>query len=240
MYAPHPSFASPDDENTRIWRFMSLDRLRHVLERRALFFASIVALDDPLEGFLSDATVEQMRRYPDSVQESERERVKGVVEHNLRVMRDARQLVHVSCWHMNEHESAAMWRLYCDPPERGVAIRTTFARLRNAFAPTDIAVQIGVVQYLDYSQEAMPQFNVFDPALRKRKSFEHERELRAAILHPAPDGTNVPVDLDTLIEAIYLCPTAESRLLDEVQLSLQDAHLDKAVRQSGLLRGPLY
>jgi hypothetical protein len=37
----------------------------------------------------------------------------------------------VNCWHMNEHESAAMWRLYSQADE-AICVQSTFARLADA------------------------------------------------------------------------------------------------------------
>ena len=49
-------------------------------------------------------------------------------------------------WHMSEHESAAMWKLYART-EEAVCIRSTYARLQKAL-PDD--VYLGRVQYIDY------------------------------------------------------------------------------------------
>jgi hypothetical protein len=108
---------------------MSVTRFRSLIKRRSPYFSPITGLDDTLEGFLSDATVKEMRRYPAGFPEPERTRVHGVIEHNLRTMRDARRLVHVSCWHMNEHESAA-----CGNSIAALAVGLRFSRPSASFA----------------------------------------------------------------------------------------------------------
>jgi hypothetical protein len=65
--------------------------------------------------------------------------------------------------------------------------------------------------------------------MHKRKSFEHERELRAILWlisfrnyvpiegksPPPPDvGISLPVDLDRLIEAVYVAPTSPEWFYD--------------------------
>jgi hypothetical protein len=67
----------------------------------------------------------------------------------------------------------------------------------------------------------IPPDDLFSPFLHKRRSFEHEREIRAIIaryppvedlLDPPPSapGTAVPVDLDELVEAIRVAPLSPS------------------------------
>jgi len=68
---------------------------------------------------------------------------------------------------------------------------------------------------------------VFDPAVLKRKSFEHEREVRIILcpsvliketaVHPPRDGIEVPVDLKSLIEEILLSPIAPRWLQPHVE-----------------------
>jgi len=54
----------------------------------------------------------------------------------------------VSCWHENEGESEALWRLYCGTGP-GVAVQTSFGRLLYAMRDhPDIAV--GRVVYVDF------------------------------------------------------------------------------------------
>lgn len=52
------------------------------------------------------------------------EEERAVGRANVEAFRRARDLMYVSSWHMNEHESTAMWRLYLKSDE-GLAIRTT-------------------------------------------------------------------------------------------------------------------
>ncbi len=60
--------------------------------------------------------------------------------------------VAVSCWHMSEHESAAMWNLY-SKSEEAICIQSTYSELRNTFG---VDVEIGTVQYVDYDNDWIP------------------------------------------------------------------------------------
>jgi len=84
----------------------------------------------------------------------------------------------VSCWHMNGHESAAMWKLYVDS-NLGVAIQSTFARLVQSLSSAAEDVHIGIVKYIDYDYDDLPGDDRLHALMHKRREFEHERELRA-------------------------------------------------------------
>lgn len=135
----------------------------------------------------------------------------------------------ICCWHDNLGESAAMWDLYCK--RAGVAITTTAKRLRDALPSTGWENRVvGRVQYIDFSrlpkafrpvgQNMMSPFFFF-----KRKSFEHEREVR--LLERAgtwekdfadsPAFIRLKVDLATLIQTVWVAPTDPEGILPAVQ-----------------------
>ena len=120
---------------------------------------------------------------------------------------------------MNDSESAAMWKLYAQTNE-AIAIQSTYSLL-HSLAPNK--THVGIVNYIDYNTEWMPENNLMYPYVHKRKSFAHERELRAVIYGPPfkPDGSRgldrkavnpergrlVPIVLESLIQNIYVAPT---------------------------------
>ncbi|SRR6266545_429876 len=154
----------------------------------------------------------------------------------------------VSCWNMSEYENASLWQVY----GRGIAIRSTFARLRESLICTD-PVYIGVVNYIDYRRDSFPEGNAFTPLLHKRLYFENERELRAVIPGQTmtevkdPDGevidwswTGDPrvgvaatVDLDKLIAGIYVAP-GETLLFEAVEAICRRYELGLTPQQSSL------
>jgi hypothetical protein len=155
----------------------------------------------------------------------------------------------VSCWHMNEHESAAMWRLYSQSSE-AVCIQTRFATLAAALPDW---VHAGQVQYIDYNAAFIRSDNGFAPFLHKRKSFEHEREIRAVAWLDeningrqdargalTDDGLKVAVDVNAIIEAIYVSPTSP-RWFERVVSGLAQTYgVTAPVHQSSLISEPLY
>jgi hypothetical protein len=213
--------AEPTDENTKLWRFMDFTKYVAMLHRRALFFTRADQLPDPFEGlYLRHAH----QRHCTESRGSEN---------------DLRQRVCLSCWHENEHESAAMWRLYLSY-EDGVALKSSPARLRAALSDTDEPLHLGVVRYLDYDKDNMPARHELDPFFCKRKSFEYEREVRVVWRADAAFdqlGRYLPASLEQLIEEVVISPTAEVWFEDLVRSVTKKYGLDLGIAESKLLEG---
>jgi len=107
-----------------------------------------------------------------------------------------------------------MWRLYSSFLPNAVAIKTRYSALYNSLG-RDTSIRIGRVRYLDLKKEYA---GVNDAYWRKRKSFEHEREVRAIITdhRHGETGKLVPCDMETLIEGLYVSPEAPSWFMNLV------------------------
>jgi hypothetical protein len=149
---------------------------------------------------------------------------------------------------MNEQESAAMWGLYLRSNE-GVCIQSTYRRLRSSLPK---CVFIGEVNYLDYDNEGFSPQVPFNFIMHKRKSFEHERELRAIFLERdetaeaqnykpkiEPAGLWISVDLPAVIEKVYISPTAEEWHATVIREVTAKYELQVPVRQSALAESAL-
>jgi hypothetical protein len=104
----------------------------------------------------------------------------------------------LNSWHINEYESAAMWKLYLESDE-GIAIQSTLGRLNKSLKDTKETIFIGKIKYIDYEKESIPESNQYYPFLYKRKSFEYEKELRLFLKTPSHvisgDGTCLAAQL---------------------------------------------
>jgi hypothetical protein len=90
--------------------------------------------------------------------------------------------------------------------------------------------RVGVVHYIDYDRDWLPERNVYSPFVHKRKSFEHEREIRAIIREvlrnnlgielagePNPqEGILVPVSVSELVTQVSVAPTTAEWFRDLV------------------------
>jgi len=251
MYKEHPVFEKPENENAKIWRYMDFTKFVSLLDKSALFFSRADKLGDPFEGSYPRQNIQQraalhekwLNTLPTQYKEYFEQRPKAISG----LYKSLRRCMFINSWHENEHESAAMWKLYLKS-DGGIAIRSTFSRLRGCFGNETPDIHIGKVRYIDYLKVAISEEDFFKPFLRKRKSFEHEREVRAIVFAygKTEDGlTNLsspafsigmpaPVDLDKLIDRIYLAPTSPKWQFDLLKSIIPKYLSDKKVKKSSL------
>lgn len=239
MYTEHPACEPPENPEVKIWRYMNFTRFLSVLENNALFFPNISILSDRLEGYFTKPTVDKILNIPKDLPEEERNQKEIMAARTLPILRMGRVLLYASCWHMNDYESAAMWKIYLESNE-GIAIQSTFSRLTKCFTGSE-DVSIGIVKYIDYNKDTIPSHNILYPALHKRKSFEHERELRALVMSGENiQGKFIPVNFDVLIDHIYIAPNSQQWFYDLVSRVISRYGIEKTIINSGLDEKPLY
>ena len=248
LYKPHSSFKEPEDKDVVIWRYMDFTKFYSMIDSRTLLFTNLSTLDDSFEGFLPKANIKQWTTFPEEMPEDEYEEendddddeTKGwIPEHDLKTIKDARKHLFISSWHVNEYESTAMWKLFLKSNE-GVAIKSTYNDLKKSLYLAKEDVYLGLIKYIDYTTYKLKSNNIFDLALHKRKSFEHERELRAIIFERSKSPLFIPVDLEILIDRIYTPPTAKPWFRALVERVFEKNDLDKKVVQSSLADEQLY
>lgn len=245
---------------------MDFTKYVSMLVSSSLFFSRADLLGDPFEGSSSRANIVlRPEVYKDMIEEMSKANPAnesagvGWLEEWSRIVESTRQWVYVNSWHMNEYESAAMWDLYATNRAEAIAIQSTYAQLRECL-PSQIhmggdnptQVYLGEVQYIDYERDWLPEGNLFYPFVHKRKSFEHERELRAifdemsanvgnlSVRNPKK-GQLIEVSLDGLIEAVYVAPTAPSWFRDLVEaVTGKYGFAHKPIYRSSLGQDPVY
>jgi hypothetical protein len=213
-----------------------------MLQTGCLFFSRADRLDDPFEGTLSRRTMDawlgllRHHKLPEHLAETPRRFAKAFRKHTF-----------LNCWHLADHESAAMWQLYSKTNE-AIAVQSTFAKLENVLPDN---AHLGVVRYVDYDTFVIPQGNTMWPFLFKRLSFEHEREVRAVMqdaplrdnaldleAEPAEPGKLVSVDLASLISTLYVAPLTPDWYLDLVTNVTERYGFQYAVRRSRMEEDP--
>lgn len=186
MYHTHSEIEPPADETAKIWRYMDFTKFVSLLHRQALFFSSIRLLryNDAFEGTIPQAYLDSVNLNP--IDTSTTTLVKELLRKYIYGKDTQLQdYIVVNCWHLNDHESAAMWKLYMSSYE-GIAIQSSFKNLKDCFrTPHGDPIYIGKVKYIDYSSEAFGGENYLRAVMHKRTSFAHEQELRAiSLLEP--------------------------------------------------------
>ena len=176
MYEPHPEFKPPPSE-AALWRYMDFTKFASLLDKEALFFARADKLGDPVEGSFSKVN-DAMRPTWLLDQGAPPEQIQEIIQLVSTGNKAMPSRVFVNCWHENDYESEAMRKLYGNGA--GISIKTTFKALSESFTSSD-HIHIGRISYVDYDTTAISEQNAFSAFLNKRKSFEHEREVRAVV-----------------------------------------------------------
>jgi hypothetical protein len=256
MYIEDARVNAPNPE-TPIWRYIDFPKFVDMLERRALHFSSMNALGDPFEGMPSEATIEERREQ--SRKSREQAIAAGIVDPNFQwppddpwtYYRVFRVMTYVSCWHVNEFESMAMWRLYS---RDGIAIKSTFQRLTDSLKDVPEQVFAGQVVYRDRRDRSNVEFpgDAITVGFRKGMSYDHEREIRASFLRDTrplgqqdstleeyeriqENGLNIgPIDLDVLVDTVYVAPGRPPWFRELVGRVMRTYRLDKPLENSGL------
>lgn len=274
MFAEHPAFLPPEHEEQVIWRYIEFAKFVSMLATKSLFFSRVDLFPDKFEGSI---TVPNVRRELDLARRSLRAKTEleqlvriGIfdpevlnmtederVERSIGGFQGARWVfrmtTHICCWHMNDTESAAMWKLYSESPY-AIAVKSRYSRLRGAIEADPNRVYIGRVIYTDYESELIDDSNALTPLLHKRHSFRHEQELRMAVNRSAeiafPDGqldreriqntsgTLISVDLSELVEEVVLSPGSPEWFADVVRETSARFDLKSPVRTSLLDSAP--
>jgi hypothetical protein len=225
-------FEKPKNQDAKVWRYSNLAKLLDVLDKKSLYFARPDTFGDPYEGTVPKANREQAREVyrpqfkTDEDFNTHFQKMRQAFEQGVGILKQ--QMV-VSCWHLNEYESAAMWEIY-SADNHGVAIQSTFKKLSECFKIPSDYVHVGLVKYLDYSTEWMDEGFIWFPFMHKRKSFAHEQEVRA-ISHRegqiVDHGLYISVDPNLLIEQIYVHPLAPKWYTDIIRSAVKRFGFDE-------------
>ena len=236
--APPPYELLPLAE-TPVWRYLSLAKLLALLTSRSVFLCRADRFADAFEGSFTEGSLrdhadEWGTEYPDNL---------------VTLARWIPCRSFVSCWHASEVESAALWKVYAGE-EGAIAIKSTIGALQRAFPSMlesngDLIVSQDVrrVQYIDY-RTAHPHLNdLAGPLCYKRQAFSFEQEIRvirqelptgpspragqpngrAILMGPPPEdaGREIVVNVEQLVEAVYIAPSSPAWLLPTVSQTIK-------------------
>lgn len=111
--------------NYKIWRYLDLARFLDLLTSSQIYFSRIDKFEDPYEGFVP----------------ANDDYLKGIAH----LFNYINKFYYANCWHINENESAAMWKLYLDS-RNGIAIQSTVNRLKKSLHYTAEKIYISEIQ----------------------------------------------------------------------------------------------
>jgi hypothetical protein len=245
----HPELETLSD-NIKIWRYLDFTKFVSLLDKRALFFCRSDKIGDPFEGSYPETNVKLRQR---NFQDWSNKQLEGLSI----LFNEIRRFTIINCWNISEYESSSLWSLYTKTGQ-GIAIQSTFGRLKRCFGsevkPSTIphkGVFICKVKYIDFKNESIFEDYLLSPFVHKRKSFEHENELRAIImmvpfkanqnhalsLNPkkiveTPDifalGEYIDINLEELIENVFVSPFSPDWFRSLVDSVIKKYALNKA------------
>ena len=228
----------PPGEDHTIWRYMRFTSFISLIENQALYFTRADKFEDCYEGLMSIPDADDIQK------RFAGQRSSDDIESIISGRQSMQKEFYINCWHINNDESAAMWKLYANNSE-GIAIKSSNKRLETVLDKSDAFARISMVQYADYTVDRVSRGNAFYPIVHKRHSFAHERELRAIIFAVDDEnakisvkndleGIHIDIDINTLIDRIYIAPLSKPWFVELVKKTVQRYKLDARVVRSSL------
>lgn len=222
-----------------VFRYMDFPKYVWMIQNKMLYFPSLeqLASSDPWEGCHSKLNFQDLLIYEiplpggDNMKWTRPELSKGALE--------ARKNLFANCWHMNDSESDAQWRIY-GGNANSLAIVSSGERLSKAIVD-EREVYGTQIRYYNPSKETTPVGNIFFPATCKRSAFSHECECRLIYWKTVQDdsieckGVSIEVNLEILIEQVVISPRAEKWFVKTVEDFTTKMGFSFCVSQSDLL-----
>lgn len=216
-------------EQDKLWRYMDLAKFVCMLKNGSLFFSAPRNFEDIYEG--AHGELRNKKAWDDFYLSFFRTAIVTAPDNcwhcieSEKVEKQAKELlaqisekydkdVFICCWYQNDYESEAMWKLYSSNVSDAIAIQTSFKRLNAQVG--DVA-EIHPIKYIDYAKRFVDINHIY---WYKRKSFEYEKEVRALIRDHSmlgKDGIEIKVNLDEMVEKIYVSPYAPRWFFELVQ-----------------------
>jgi len=201
------------DPNTRVWRYMSFGKFVWMLQHKQLWLSNAELLDDKWELMPLDQQLNYaINNRPQTLS------AEAVTERVATTVKALRKNTFVNCWTASDHESHALWRIYCPSPE-GVAIQTTLGRLRKSTGASVMEVTYGP------HEAGAVQQNPRKLVTQKRPMFAYEQEVRIVLVHDYGDpahperktvGVGLEWDPEVNIEMVRVHPDAHFLFMETV------------------------
>lgn len=239
------------NNNQKIWRYMDFSKYVDLLITSELHFARADRLEDIFDCSYIPFLNEKSRRLFSESLYTKKE--------ILRINDFCRLFVYLNCWHINDVESAALWKLYSENKYETIAIKSTFEKLKSEIGQSRNDVYFSKVRYdPEHAGTPVPNnptaksYTGAEKIIYKRKSFKHEKELRAFIYNgddeiremeskhdveqlkvQRPDCIRIKIKPSNLIEKVYVSPLAKDLFVELVKKVSGDL-------KDRVLKSPLY
>lgn len=236
MFKKREYVIEPSNEEIKVWKYLDLVKFLSIITTNTLYFRQSSRFEDPFEATIPKKNMEELIAGPNHV-----------VPNDM-FMRDQKQFrdeLSVNCWHASEFQSDAMWKLYSHN-YFGLAIQSKYKLLKQSITDSR-DINLGLVEYLDYETDYIEPSQSIKIYMTKRSSFEHEREVRAMVFASSHEdhaslksnqGLYISVDINTLIEKIYISPYSPDWYVIMIQSFLEKYGFHFPIEKSDLFRVP--
>jgi hypothetical protein len=220
-------------ENAKIWRYVSFSKYISLLDQMALHLTRLDKLNEKFEGSLPMPDIENRpeelhKLFGDHLDLDINKYEEWIQKSNI----EMRKFIYVSCWHLNESESEAMW----DGKKKEIAIQSNIKNFISSLRPEPKEMlYVGKIKYIDYRIDKLNDGNFLEKYFHKKNIFINEKEIRLLSLRfteDLPKGKNLrifvdkpafeygfylPVDLNVLIEKIHVSPKTRKWLFELIK-----------------------
>lgn len=177
---PYDQQLADPPEDAPLWRFMEMKKFRDFMANEELYFrrTDLFKTSDPQEGLPTDDYVREhvgLRKY-DIHDEL-------TLNHHQGSNRLFTESWFLSCWSLyNGKQELRMWKQYA---ESGVAIKTTFGRMKAVVSQFPDEMRMGRVRY---GNQDMTRYNMLQFLFTKEEVFSWENEMRIVLHSDDPVG----------------------------------------------------
>jgi hypothetical protein len=200
---------------------MGFSRFVWLLQNKQLWLSRADMLNDPWEMALAgEQLAHVIARHPPLMIPLPAKLPESAIDRSKRIAKLWRQTTFISCWSASDHESHALWRIYCGPTE-GVAIQTTFGRLRKS---VDGLPLYPVTYETPGSRRRTP--TPIDLFTKKRPMYEYEHEVRIVFagegeIENDVIGHRIKWDPEKSVELIRVHPEADHSFMQTVAAAVE-------------------
>jgi hypothetical protein len=231
MYLSDSNIETPNG-HTIIWRYMGIDKFLHLITTKKLFFCRLSKMTDKFEGSLPK---DNFTKRLNQLSKNQDKDVFETARQERMELEKFKNYTFVNCWSIGREESYALWKIYLQGSACGVAIKSTVSKLRKSIESVsdEVSFYLGKVNYTNFIKEdPLTQLSL---TTTKSLYYEYENELRAffitdetveksnKILSLIP-GWNVEIDINILIDQIYISPFTGSWFKDSFIDIIEKVH----------------
>jgi len=217
--------------NSKVWRYMNYNKFIDLITTSQLFFCRVDKLADKKEGMLTQKISNEFYDRYINIDDFylSPKMAKQMGDNDKKRAEKYKDYILVNCWSQNLYESYALWKIYLGCQPFGVSIQTKYKNLIDSIVDDNYSYSFHNVYYSDDPKDE----RVASIHYRKSKSYKFENEVRIAIFNQCVEfdgepkyekGTFVKVDLNKMIERIYVSPFAPASFYEFIAYVVKEKY----------------